>query len=1078
MKFPDTISVHLSAGLAMALALLAQAAVAEHVVPMFPAAADPIRQGFVRILNPSNREGEVSIRAYADSGTLHGMSSLNIGANAAVHFNSNDLENDNAVKGLVVIDSGSGDWHLDISSDLNIAVLAYMRTEDGFVTSLQDLVGKPDDRYEVPIFNPGSNNKQRSLLRIVNPSATITNVTVTGVDDRGKPSAGSVSFSVGPKAAVTRSAQSLEEDGLGDGEGKWRLHVVSSKPVMVMSLLSTPTGHVTNLSSAPGVETRTVPLFASASNPNRQGFVRIINRSNQDGSVTVHAIDDSGAERDAISFPIRANEAKHFNSDDLENGNSIKGIRGVGPGNGDWRLEVSSALEVEVLAYMRTEDGFLTSLHDLVQVKDYRQQVPIFNPGGNRNQVSQLRVVNPSRHATTVAVLGIDDLGELGGAPAIFTLQPRSARTLTSPWLEENGLGDGKGKWRLEVFSTDPILAMSLLSAPTGHLTNLSTFSTGQAAHRLRPGGVAGMRATHGGTVALQSSAVRAACGAPFSPHCEWTQIGGPAANLNVADPTWPRFEVPAASRAGANLLFSANCDCGGGPASDIVSIEIVEKSNERTLSALVDFTDVDASDRPLTRQDLADLLTDNADSLDKFMAESSRGLLGVQYDVLDWVTVRKARSSYPLGGGSVVEDAVARLSQAADLSEYDKVLPAIYPLDQGYPGCIAYLNPQVWQTPNGSFELGAAVLSGYEMGCVNKGRMAHEYGHTFGFRHSYAIDCHTMHGVPGSTIDPLDENDSCFISNACANEECTEVENGPSDVVANQDPDMLGGDQQFYEPFYPMHFQSVWQARAGWLADAQIAVAATSDGFWLTPLETFTPTRKAIKVPLGLDHRGEPQSYWLEMRQRYPLLGSYESRDDDPCSVHVRLEANHLYGREDEQGGRHTYRFYTYDEARVVFAASAARLGQPFWDPHRGVRVEILNCIVEGEERLSAVEPFGLGPRPRDMVAHVQVARTRLAIDPPVVAVLANGEASVSLRNGGPESVAIGSVSIGGRHPSSFSVASDSCSGVSLEYGETCSIAVRGETGGDTALLRIPSDDELAPEATVSLMATRIEGD
>ena len=589
---------------------------------------------------------------------------------------------------------------------------------------------------------------------------------------------------------------------------------------------------------------------------------------------------------------------------------------------------------------------------------------------------------------------------------------------------------------------------------------------------------VVSMRAAHGTIVALQSTAVRAACPAQFNPSCEWSQVGGAVVDLDVSDPTWPRFAVPAAARAGENLLFSANCDCGGTPASDIVSIGIVEKSTERTLSALVDFTDVDASDRPLTRQDLADLLTDNADSLDKFVAESSRGLVGVQFDVLDWVTVRKARSSYPLGGGSVVEDVVARLSQAADLSEYDKVFPAIYPLDEGAPGCAAYLIPLVWDTPNGSFELGAAWLSGYDMGCVEKGRMAHEYSHTFGFEHSLSIDCHTIHGVPGSTIDPLDENDSCFTSNYCANEECTELGSGPSGVVLNQDPDMLGGDlTSYYENFYPMHYQAVWQARAGWLADAQIAVAETSDGFWLTPLETLTPTLKAIKAPLGLDHRGEPQHYWLEMRQRYPFRGHWWW-DDDPCSVHVRLEANHLYGREDR--GNHTYRFYTYDEAHVEAVESAARLGQPFWDPHRGVRVEILNCIVEGEERLNATRrlPVGFSPRPRDVVAHVQVARTRLAIDPPVVAILANGEASVSVRNGGSESVAIGSVSIGGRHPSSFSVASDSCSGASLEYRETCSIAVRGKTDSDTALLRIPSDDELAPEATVSLMATPAEDD
>ena len=35
-------------------------------------------------------------------------------------------------------------------------------------------------------------------------------------------------------------------------------------------------------------------------------------------------------------------------------------------------------------------------------------------------------------------------------------------------------LGDGKGKWRLNVSSDVPVEAMSLLESPTGHLANLS----------------------------------------------------------------------------------------------------------------------------------------------------------------------------------------------------------------------------------------------------------------------------------------------------------------------------------------------------------------------------------------------------------------------------------------------------------------------------------------------------------------------------------------------------------------------------------------------------------------------------
>ena len=90
-----------------------------------------------------------------------------------------------------------------------------------------------------------------------------------------------------------------------------------------------------------------VPLFISASHPSQQGFVRIINHSDQMGTVAVTAIDDAGRSAE-ISFQLDAWETRHFNSEDLENGNAAKGIiAGVGAGMGDWRLEIESALPLE-----------------------------------------------------------------------------------------------------------------------------------------------------------------------------------------------------------------------------------------------------------------------------------------------------------------------------------------------------------------------------------------------------------------------------------------------------------------------------------------------------------------------------------------------------------------------------------------------------------------------------------------------------------------------------------------------------------------------------------------------------------
>ena len=82
-------------------------------------------------------------------------------------------------------------------------------------------------------------------------------MTINGVDDRGVPH-GPVSLSVAGMSARDIFAQELEAGGsdvagsLGDGFGKWRLVVSADESVQVMSLLQSPTGHLTNLSSSPG----------------------------------------------------------------------------------------------------------------------------------------------------------------------------------------------------------------------------------------------------------------------------------------------------------------------------------------------------------------------------------------------------------------------------------------------------------------------------------------------------------------------------------------------------------------------------------------------------------------------------------------------------------------------------------------------------------------------------------------------------------------------------------------------------------------------------------------------------------
>ena len=375
-----------------------------------------------------------------------------------------------------------------LQSSLDLDVLAYMRSKDGFLTAMHDLAPQEGNRHLVATFNPASNDRQVSSLRLINLSGQSAAVTIEGVDDAGQSPGRAIQLSIPPHAARTPTAEELEKGGnglsgaLGDGTGKWRLTVTSDQPIGVMSLLRSPTRHLSNLSTAPaaGGPSHEVPLFPPASHPSRQGFVRIRNRSGADGTVRIEAVDEDGVRQGPVELSISASATVHFNSTDLEKGNPSKGLpEGVGTGRGAWRLRFSSGLDIEALAYIRAKDGFLTSMHDLAAQADGSHRIPTFNPASNNRQVSKLRLMNSGTHDIEVAIRGVDDAGTPSG-PVRATVPAGAVRTLTAEQLESGAglsgrLGDGVGKWALTVSSDLPFRAMSLMESPTGHLANLST---------------------------------------------------------------------------------------------------------------------------------------------------------------------------------------------------------------------------------------------------------------------------------------------------------------------------------------------------------------------------------------------------------------------------------------------------------------------------------------------------------------------------------------------------------------------------------------------------------------------------
>ena len=184
-----------------------------------------------------------------------------------------------------------------------------------------------------------------------------------------------------------------------------------------------------------------------------------------------------------MTLAIGADAVRHFNSNDLETGAPDKGLSGhTGPPTeGNWRLELSTSLDIETYSYIRTTDGFLTSMHDLAPTAGNSHEVVVFNPGSNENQASRLRLINLGDEDADVAIRAMDDAGEAGEAEVTLTLPSGHSKELAAQQLEAGGdnftgrFGDGTGKWHLTVHADQTIQVMSLLEARTGNLTNLST---------------------------------------------------------------------------------------------------------------------------------------------------------------------------------------------------------------------------------------------------------------------------------------------------------------------------------------------------------------------------------------------------------------------------------------------------------------------------------------------------------------------------------------------------------------------------------------------------------------------------
>ena len=339
----------------------------------------------------------------------------------------------------------------------------------------------------------------------------------------------------------------------------------------------------------------TVPLLVPPGTPGGpQGVLRILNGTDESGTVEVYAVDDAGTRTGPATFTLNASAAAQFTATDLQSGNASLGLAGgIGADVGDVRLLIDTDLEIVPLAFVRAADGTLGAMHDTVRAASsdgsgrYAWEVPVFNPSTEMVRVSRLRLINPGAAPAAVTIGARDDGGAAAtGGDVTLTLAGGGARTLTAQQLEAGGsgitgrLGAGTGQWRLRVSSDQPLQVVNIVASTSGYWNNLSTTAAAgaapadQAALSARFVGERVVYETHTGRFALNAmegdrfteTGENAGVTTTHTGGYRYEAIGPDGGRLTLAydDGNECRTNFYFASRTGG--WFASHCTGGGDP--------------------------------------------------------------------------------------------------------------------------------------------------------------------------------------------------------------------------------------------------------------------------------------------------------------------------------------------------------------------------------------------------------------------------------------------------------------------------------------------------------------------------------
>ena len=362
---------------------------------------------------------------------------------------------------------------------------------------------------------------RQSFVRLVNRSEVAGEALVWGVDDAGG-RYGPARLSIGAGRTAHFNSEDLEygnaakglSEGLGwPGSGNWRLEILSTLDLEAQTLLRATGGPLSALHDGlPRVgETLRAAFLPAGRERSPAGALRVSNPTGADETVMVWGFDDAGRGRLATGLVAPAGRAVTVSASDLERWRLGAG-RGLGRGEGNWRLELAAPWPLEAQALAVGDSGRVGNLSGPAAAlgPGVVARVPLFPPASATGRVGVARVWNLGAAAGEVLVTAVDDAGVRAG-PVSLALEAFAAAEFDSRELEEGGgpLAEGvgaptRGSWRLE-------LRAQFGARVHARAVGAGGYATGLLEAAPRSGGVARVSVFNPGSNRAQRSLLRLA---------------------------------------------------------------------------------------------------------------------------------------------------------------------------------------------------------------------------------------------------------------------------------------------------------------------------------------------------------------------------------------------------------------------------------------------------------------------------------------------------------------------------------------------------------------------------------------